>query len=416
MTTSATVPPVESVAPGLKTHVEPGGLAGAQKGLLGVGLIALGASLIPWFGGEEAKHQFYFSYLVSYLFVLSIVLGSMFFVLVQHLSRAGWSVVVRRVAENVMGTMPFMAVLFLPIVIGYQDIYHHWVHASHINPGEPGFDPVLYHKRGYLNETFFLIRIGLFFAIWIGIATFFRKTSLKQDESGDPALTLRMARVAAPCMVLFALSVTFAAIDWMMSLDPHWFSTMWGVYFFAGCFLSAMALMALTLMWFRGKGLLSDAVTTEHFHDVGKFIFAFVVFWTYAAFSQYMLIWYANIPEETWWYHHHLEGNWGSIGEFLMIGHFFIPFAFLMSRHVKRARATLAIGAVFLLVMHWIDLHWIVMPSLHHHGMHLSWVDFSSLIGLFAIMFGLFLGNMRKAPILPVRDPRLAESLKFTNF
>jgi len=407
MTTSATVPPVESVAPGLKTRTDPGTFAGAQKALLGVGVLALAASFMSLLG-EEARKQFFFSYLVSYLFVLSVILGSMFFVLVQHLSRAGWSVVVRRVAENMMGTMPIMVPLFLPIAFGYHTLYHHWVDA------EPD-DTVLAGKSSYLNVTFFFVRAALYFAIWIGIALYFRRTSLRQDENGDPALTLRMARVAAPCMLLFALSLTFAAVDWVMALSPHWFSTMWGVYFFAGCYVGWMATLGLTLMWMNRRGCLADAVTTEHYHDVGKLLFAFVVFWTYTAFSQFMLIWYANLPEETSWYHHHLHGSWNGIGETMMVGHFGIPFVFLMSRHVKRARGTLAVAACFMLVMHWLDLHWNVMPHLHHDGISPSWVDFTTPIGLACLVLCLFVSQVRRTPLLPLRDPRLKESLQFVN-
>ena len=407
MTTSATVPPVESVAPGLKTRTDPGAFAGAQKALLGVGLLALAATFSSLLG-EGTREQFFFSYLVAYLFVLSLILGSMFFVLVQHMARAGWSVVVRRVAENLMGTMPIMVPLFLPIAFGYHTLYHHWVDA------EPD-DAVLAGKSSYLNVTFFFVRAVLYFAIWNGIAFYFRRTSLRQDETGDPALTLRMARVAAPCMLLYALSLTFAAVDWVMALSPHWFSTMWGVYFFAGCYVGFMATLGLMLMWLNSKGCLADAVTTEHYHDVGKLLFAFVVFWTYVAFSQFMLIWYANLPEETWWFHNHLHGSWNGIGEAMMVGHFGIPFVFLMSRHIKRARGTLAVAACFMLVMHWIDLHWNVMPHLHHDGISLSWVDFTAPIGLGCLVLCLFVSQVRRTPLLPLRDPRLKESLQFVN-
>ncbi|MEM7199910.1 MAG: hypothetical protein AAF628_06575 [Planctomycetota bacterium] len=412
MTTSAVAPPVETIAPGLQTRAPDGALGGARTILLGLGVVALGASAVGWFTDQK---QFYFSWLVSFMFVLSLALGAMFFVLIQHLTRAGWSVVVRRVAENMMGAMPLMVLLFVPIGIGFATLYEHWVHAEHINPGEAGFDEILYGKRKYLNTPFFFVRVVLYFVIWLGITAWFRGQSLKQDQSGDPAITQRMARVGAPCMFLFAVSLTFAAVDWMMSLDPHWFSTIWGVYYFAGSFMALNASLALLLLWMRGRGLLTAAVSTEHYHDVGKLMFAFVVFWTYIAFSQYMLIWYANLPEETWWYQHHLEGSWGAVGEWLMLGHFGIPFVFLMSRHIKRSRFTLGMGAVFLLGMHWIDLHWIVMPTLHREGLHLSWLDFSTLIGMVALFFWMVLGHLQRHPLIPERDPRLPESLHFVN-
>ncbi len=416
MTTSATVPPIETVAPGLRSRVDPGTFAGTQKLLFGVGAIFLIVSLVIGLTGDEHAHeQFYFSYLVSFMFGLSLVLGGMFFVLVQHLSRAGWSVVVRRVAENFMSAAPLMALLFIPVIMGFGTLYHHWVHTVGLTEGEAGYDAVIAGKSGYLNSTFFFIRAFLYFAIWIGIAVWFRRMSLKQDQNGDTSLTLKMARVGAPCMFLFALSLTFAAIDWMMSLDPHWFSTIFGVYYFAGSFMAFNALLALTMMWLQRKGQLTDAVTTEHYHDVGKLMFAFVVFWTYIAVSQYLLIWYANLPEETMWYKHHLEGSWATIGNFQIFGHFIIPFAFLMSRHIKRARATLAVAAVFLLFIHWVDLYWIIMPTFHTEGVSLHFQDFTTLIAVVALFLGWFIGALRKAPLIPERDPRLSESLRFVN-
>ncbi len=408
---TTTVPPIETVAPGIATRAPEGAFAGARLVMLALGVLGVVVSAIGWM--TDAK-QFYFSWLVSFMYVLSLCLGAMFFVVVQHLARAGWSVAVRRVAENFMAAVPLLVVLFIPVVIGSHTLYHHWMDTAHLAPGEAGHDPVLWSKRGYLNTSFFYFRMAAYFVVWLGIATFFRRTSLAQDQNGDAGLTLRMARVAAPCMLLFAFSLTFAAIDWMMTLDPHWFSTIFGVYYFAGCFMSFMALLALTLMWMNKRGMLANAVTTEHYHDVGKLMFAFVVFWTYVAFSQYMLIWYANLPEETLWYQHHLTGSWGTLGRILVIGHFGVPFVFLMSRHMKRRRFTLALGAVLLLVMHWIDLHWIIMPTLHH-GVHISWIDISSLIGALGLFVWFAMGKMQGAPLLPERDPRLAESLKFQN-
>ncbi len=414
MSSTATVPPIETTAPGLVTRVPAGALASAQKLRLGIGAVALGASLIGLFLGADARKQFYFSYLVAFMFALSIALGATAFVLIQHLTRAGWSVVVRRIAENVMGTLPWFVPLFVPIAIGYHDLWHHWVDAD-LDPASPGYDAILAGKSAWLNVPFFFIRAAIYFAVWSFIATWFRNRSLEQDRTGDPALTLRMARVAAPMMLLFALATTFAAFDWLMSLDPHWFSTIWGVYFFAGGFLSFMAVLGILCMYLQSKGLLRGAVTREHYHDIGKLLFAFVVFWTYIAFSQFMLIWYANLPEETIFYRHRMHGSWLTVSQILAIGHFAIPFGFLMSRHIKRNTTTLAVAAGYMLVMHAIDLHWIVMPTLHAHGLHLSWLDFTTLLGVFALFLVLVLRNIQSTPLVPERDPRLAESLHFRN-
>lgn len=406
MTTSLTVPPVDVVAPGLRTRAPEGAFSGAT--MLGLGVVGLAASVAGPLLLGESWQQFLLSYLVAYMFVLSIVLGGMFFVLIQHVTRAGWSVTVRRVAENVMGVMPLMLPLFLPIAIGYDTIYHHWTHP------DPA-DEVLAGKAPYLNATFFFVRAAIYFVVWIAIARWFRNTSIRQDETGDAALTLKMARAAAPSLFLFALTLTFAAVDWLMTLYPHWFSTIWGVYYFAGSFMGFMAVLGLACMWLRAKGLLRDAIHTEHYHDIGKLLFAWVVFWTYIAFSQYMLIWYGNLPEETAFFHEHRAGSWELVARTLMVGHFMVPFVFLMSRHAKRNLVLLAVASVGLLFMHFVDLYWIVMPSLHHHGVHANWLDATTMIGLIGLACWSFVVNLRRAPLIPERDPRLPESLRFVN-
>lgn len=406
MTTSLTVPPVDVVAPGLRTRAPDGAFSGAAT--LALGVVGLAASVAgPLLLGESWR-QFLLSYLVAYMFVLSIVLGGMFFVLIQHVTRAGWSVTVRRIAENVMGVMPLMLPLFVPIAVGYGTIYHHWAHP------DPA-DVVLAGKAPYLNATFFFVRAAIYFAVWIGIARWFRNTSIRQDETGDAALTLKMARAAAPSLVLFALTLTFAAVDWLMTLYPHWFSTIWGVYFFAGSFMGFMAVLGLACMWLRAKGMLREAIHTEHYHDIGKLLFAWVVFWTYIAFSQYMLIWYGNLPEETAFFHEHRAGSWELVARALMVGHFMVPFVFLMSRHAKRNLVLLAVASVGLLFMHFVDLYWIVMPALHHHGVHVSWLDAGTMVGLIGLTCWSFVVNLRRAPLIPERDPRLPESLRFVN-
>lgn len=422
-----------TVPPNLIVRIKQGDLVSAQNALLGIGialLVAAGAA-----GMISGEDRFYFAYLVAYMFMLGTCLGGLFFTMLQHITRAGWSVSVRRLSENITGVLPWMLLLFLPIVMGFGKLFHHWAHPN-------AADEVLAGKSGYLNPTFFFVRVGIYFAVWIGLAQWFRRTSLRQDETGDPALTLRMARVAAPALLLFALSITFAAIDWIMSLDPHWFSTIFGVTYFAGGFMAFLAYVSLLALWLSRRGYLRDSVNVEHYHDLGKLMFGFMVFWTYVNFSQYMLIWYANLPEETAFYAHRQPGSgWGAIGTVLIVGHFLVPFAFLMSRHVKRNRVTLAIGAVFLLVMHWFDMQYLILPNqghgaesaapaaevvdrslfgpfaqdLGHWASHLHWMDFATLLGMVALVTGLVLMNVRKHNLVPVRDPRLNESLAFLN-
>jgi hypothetical protein len=436
--TATTAPSLQQLAPQVTPRVKDGDLATAQMAMLGLGAILIGAA---W---ALAGRDFYAAYVVGYMGMLGICLGALFFTMVQHITRAGWSVTVRRLAENIAGTLPFMALLFVPILVGFNDIYHHWTHAQ-LDPNQPGYDAVIDGKKGYLNTTFFFVRAALYFAIWIGLASYFRRASIKQDETGDPAISLKLSRVAAPGLLLFALSTTFASFDWIMSIDPHWFSTIFGVAYFAGGFMAFLAFVTLLAKWLTKKGYLLGAVTTEHYHDIGKLMFTFMVFWTYTNFSQYMLIWYANLPEETRWYADRAEGGWGAIGTLLVVGHFFIPFVFLMSRHVKRNGVGLSLGCVFLLVIHCFDMQYLVLPSAraghgHDHAAHAApaegadtfvgqfthgfadylhgvhWADFGCFLGLAAMVVGFTLLNVRRSNLVPLRDPRLAESIHFQNF
>jgi hypothetical protein len=414
--TALTAPSVEQIAPGVVTRVRPGELVGAQKGLLGVSALALVASIVPMFLDEHTAHRAMFSYLTAYMFTLGIALGALFFVMLQHITRAGWSVVVRRIAENMAGTLfPWMAVLFVPIAVFHHDIWHHWMDHDLVDPQSPKFDPVIAGKSGYLNVPFFFVRALLYFVIWALLARYFRGSSLAQDQDGDPQRSLKMARFAAPGLLLFALSTTFAAFDWIMSLDPHWFSTIFGVVYFSGGVLGLMATMGLMALYLRRKGYLAEVINDEHYHDIGKLMFAFMVFWAYTSFSQYMLIWYANLPEETIWYAHRSEGSWKTIFVVLCVGHFLVPFAFLMSRHMKRNTLTLSVAAVFLLVMHWFDMAFQILPTVDHHGFHLAWTDVAAMLGVFGLFLAMTLRNVIATPLIPQRDPRLPESLHFHN-
>lgn len=413
--TTSTVPPIETVAPDMVTVVREGDLSGTQRGLIATGIAALVLSGIGVATGSV--EQAYFSYLVAYMFCLSLVLGSLFFVMLHHVTRAGWSVVVRRVAENVMALMPWMVVLFIPIVLGRETLFHHWLHP------DPN-DTVLAGKAAYLNAPFFFIRAAIYFTVWTVLALWFRRTSIAQDQTGDAQLTLKMSRLAAPGIMLFALTLTFAAFDWMMSLDPHWYSTIFGVCYFAGSVMAIMAFLTLLCLWLNKRGYLKGSVSVEHYHDLGKLMFAFMIFWTYVNFSQYFLIWYANIPEETSWFQHRLHGGWSMVGTILILGHFAVPFIFLMSRHVKRNLRTLTIGAVFMLIMHWIDMQYLIMPNMAANEAataegtwfsHLSWLDATTMIGMLALITGLAVAGIRRVPVLPQRDPRLRESLDFEN-
>src|SRR5262245_58594863 len=364
---SMTAPPIEQVAPHVVVRVKDANLNAAKAALLGAGAVLVAASVAMMFGEQGTRAAF--GYLTAYMAVLGIGLCALLFVMVHHSTRAGWSVGVRRLAENLAAALPLMLLLWVPVLFKFDQLFT-WVSAE-LTEGRPGYDAVLAGKHGWLNKPFFLTRVLVYFAVWIGLTTFFRRSSLAQDQTGDPALSLRMSRVAAPGLLLFALSITFAAFDWIMSLAPHWFSTIFGVCYFAGSYMAFFAFTILLSQWLGAKGYLRDVINTEHYHDLAKLMFTFMVFWTYVNFSQYMLITYANLPEETAFFQQRREGGgWGAVGTLLVFGHFFVPFAFLMSRHIKRNPVTLAVGAVLMLVIHWIDMQYLVLPNFEHAGGH----------------------------------------------
>ncbi len=376
------------------------GVAGA------VGAAALGLMQ------EGGLRHLQFSWLLACFYFVTIGLGALFFVLLHHLTRAGWSVVVRRLSEHVMSALPVVTLLMLPLVIatlmGNGDLFQwadqEFLKKSHLVAG----------KTGFLNGGFFLIRFVIYLVIWAGLARYFMKRSLAQDSDGDAMHTVIMQRRSAPGMFLFALSLTFASFDFIMSLDAAWFSTMFGVYTFGGAFVSFMCVLGLIAL--RGeKTKLKGLVNEEHYHDIGKLMFAFIFFWGYIAFSQFVLLWYADIPEETLWFEHRWEGPFGILSMVLIFGHLFIPFLGLLSRHSKRSRKWLKFWAIWILVMHALDLYWLIMPSFDHHHIHFPLMEVLCWLSVAGISIYVALGSAANKPLVPVKDPRLAESLAFEN-
>ncbi len=366
------------------------------------GAVGLAFCLVAYL--QDSK-QFFFSYLTAFSFVLSMGLGGMFFTMLHHAVAAKWSVVLRRVSETLMSLVPWMFIFFLPILLfGIHDLYP-WSHVEHV-----AHDSILQKKVAYLNVPFWIVRSLLYFLIWTLLARFFYKTSLAQDEAFDEKRAEKMTKWAPLGLILFAFTVTFASIDWIMSLDPHWFSTMFGVYFFAGSFMSGLAFILLVVLYFRYSGALTNVISSEHLHDLGKLMFAFMAFWAYVAFSQYMLIWYGNIPEETVWYLHRSHGSWGILFLFVGLFHFVLPFLILLPREIKRNPIVLWVMAPWLIVIHWVDLYWVVMPNLHPHGIHFSWVDVAAYVALSGSFAGLFWWKMSKHAVIPIHDPNLKAS------
>jgi hypothetical protein len=373
------------------------------------GAVALLGAVVCAILGTANPKQFFFSWLVSFLFFQSLALGGLFFVLIQYAAQGGWGVVLRRIGETIFATIPVMAVLFLPLVFGLHD-HVEWSHADAVE-----HDALLQWKAPYLNVPFFLTRAALFLGIWSFIAILYYRGSRGQDVSGDPAVSARLRRFAGPAIIVLALTQTFAAIDWIMSLTPHWYSTMFGVYFFAGSWVGFIALLSVVVVAMRAAGLLETIVSREHLQDIGKFLFAFTAFWAYISFSQFFLIWYGNLPEETIWFKTRMEGSWMTVSIFLMAGHFGVPFFYLMGRAVKRKGWTLAVGGAWLLAMHFLDLHWQVMPTLHPEGFRPSLLDVAALMAVGGCFVASASWLMRRQALVPLRDPRLAESLAFEN-
>jgi hypothetical protein len=276
-------------------------------------------------------------------------------------------------------------------------------------------DHLVHIKEGYLNPTFLYIRLAVYFALWTIFSLYFLRTSRKQDGSKDPALTTQMGKVAAGAAAVFAMTQTFFAFDWIMSLDPHWFSTMFGVYFFAGSVVLQYCFLILVSGVLRKKTGRKDIFRTDHFHDAGKLLFGHNVFWTYIGFSQFFLIWYANMPEETQFFAHRAAGSWKVISLMLPWCHFAIPFLYLMSWHVKRNIAALSVGAVWLAIMCYVDLYWLIQPNFHHEGAHFGLSDIASILAVGGFFMFLFIRRLNGANLIPSGDPRLADCLSYDN-
>jgi hypothetical protein len=452
-----------------------GAWANAWKAFAGAGVVGiLGAGA----GYASDPRRFAFSWLFAFVTFLSIALGATFFVLIQRLTSAGWSVTVRRTAEFFSVGVLALIPLFLPVLVSMTHLFpwlshgedhgaathssaasltvisearaaeeHGDVHGSTPTAHEPGVSAhgepqvsehsagasrehaqhaahgliraeVLTKKSPYLNRSFFYVRALLYFAIWALLATRLFGYSAAQDVTKNPQLTLRAQAFASPGTFLFGLSLTFAAFDWIMSLEPTWFSTIFGVYFFSTGVVSSLAVIILVTMALRTAGPLRGAITVEHYHDLGKLMFGFLVFWAYIGFSQFMLIWYAALPEETSWYHNRWDfAPWSTVTVILVLGHFVIPFFWTMSRNFKRNLSRLQLGAAVIFVMHIVDMYWLVMPNYHlgKDGFTFSWIDVACLCAVGGIYGAFVFHRMTKHSLVPVGDPRLKRSLHFQN-
>lgn len=371
----------------------------AYSAMIFIGILTFAVGLFT--NPERTWH----AYVTGFFYVTSLAIGGLFFTAIQHVSKAGWSATVRRITEAFTAFLPIAFVLGLILLAGGKYLYV-WFDKSAM-----AADHLLAGKASYLNVPFFIIRLVVIFGVWIYFAKKIVGRSLEQDRTGDPMLTVKNLATSVGFLVFFAFSYSFFAVDILMSLDAHWFSTIFGIYTFAGLFQSIMAVAILIALHLMNTGAARGAVTIDHVHDLAKFLKGFTVFWAYIAFSQYLLIWYANLPEETIFYYHRSHGSWALVSISLLIFKFIVPFLALLPRGAKRTPGYLSAVCVLILFMQFVDLHWLVYPNYDDHAVNLGLLE----IGMFAGFLGLFLFSVArffsKNSALATRDPRLNEAL-----
>jgi len=358
------------------------------------------------FGWLIDRAQFFHAYLVGFIFWIGLTIGSLALLMLQHLTGGAWGLIIRRVLEAATRTLPLMLILFIPILVGLNHIYP-WT-----NRAAMAQVPALKEKAAhYLNPAFFMTRAALYFAIWSLMALALNWLSLQQDRTADPKMRNRLQMISGPGLGLLILTITFAAIDWMMSLDPAWSSTIYGLIFVASWSLSALAFGILVMSWLSKREPMNAAVRTSHFHDWGNLLLTLVMLWTYFAFSQYLIIWSANLPEETTWYVARKHGGWGVIALAIVILQFAFPFMTLLSRAAKTSSQKLAWLAVLILVMRVVDVIWLVEPSFNREHFHLSWMDLVAPIAMGGLWIATFAWQLQKRALVPINDPQLEQAL-----
>jgi len=398
------------------TETAPPELDRFRKRILTLGIIGVVLSV----AAALFDHTVFFrSYLLAFMFWAGIALGSLAILMVQHMSGGAWGIMIRRILESSSRTFPLIALFFIPVAAGIPFLYiwsdPHVMETNHH----------LHHKALYLNVPFFLVRAVIYFAAWFFLAYMLNKKSLEQDRTGEKSLIRSMQTISAPGLVLFGATVTFASIDWVMSLEPEWFSTIYGILFMGSQALTAMAftiaVIVLLSKWEPMAGLLQP----RHLHDLGKLMLAFVMLWAYFHLSQFLIIWSANLPEETPWYIRRMNGGWQYVGLAILLLHFVLPFVMLLSRDLKRNARLIALVAGLIFVMRFVDLSWIILPAYgaageHGNGAaHSSWLYYPMAIvasvGLGGLWLAYFLFELKKRPLLPFRDPNLEKALAHTS-
>ncbi len=376
------------------------------KKLSQIGWILFAAGLVLGvIGFFTDHHRALMNYLMAYMFVLSIGIGSLLLIALEYVGGADWSVPIRRVVEFLAAIIIFLPILVLPLVFSIHDIFH-WVHQDVVSA-----DKILKGKSPYLNETFFIIRVFVILAIWGLFYYLLIRNSNEQDKTKNQLLTKKNIILSAIFIPIFAITITVTAVDWLMSLEPHWFSTIFGVYFFAGSVVASLAAVTLFVVKLKENGYMHPKLVDDHLFSLGALQFAFINFWAYIAFSQYLLIWYANLPEENFWFLHRWQHGWEFLSLILIITHFIFPYAALLSQPAKMDPKRLKFISAWILLAHFIDLYWLVMPNIQ--GYYFSWIDL--VVPLIAVGLIILVFNFRakKSNLVPIGDPKLQKGLDF---
>ena len=373
-----------------------------QRGALIAGVVSLGICAA---GGLASPAQFFRSYLVAYMFFFGIGMGCMAILMIHHITGGAWGAVIRRLLECGTRTLPLMVLLFLPLVLGMHQLYE-WTHVEVVAQ-----DPELQHKALYLNVPFFLVRAAFYFVVWLLLMRYLNRWSLEQDGTLDAAPAQRMEILSRGGLLLIGLTMSFAAVDWVMSIEPHWFSTIYGILIMGGQVLSAMAFIIplAAVLSAAADGPLAHVISKDQFHDLGKLLLAFVMLWTYFALSQFLIIWSANLPEEIPWYLKRLHGGWQWLGIAIIVCHFMLPFVLLLSRDIKRHARALAVVAVIVIVARFADLFWMVTPAFYPAGITVHWMDLLTAVGVGGIWLWFFVWQLKGRSLVAIHDPSLPE-------
>jgi len=375
-----------------------------QRSALFVGLVGLVLCIVGWIKSPDV---FIRSYLFAFLFVLGLSLGSLGLLMLQHLTGGHWGIVIRRPLESATRSLPLVFVLFLPIFFGMKYLYAAWLAAP-----KSGEGALSEFQQGYLTSDGFKFRALIYFAIWLLLMFVFNRWSREQDANRDDrSLRRRFKLVAGPGIILYVFAMSFAAIDWVMSISPHWASTIYGFLFIAGQLISSMSLMISIVVLLAQAEPLKSVIQKRHLHDMGKLLLAFVMLWAYFSFSQLLITWSGNLPEEISFYRSRLYGQWGYVSVFILIFHFFVPFFLLLSRDLKRKASALPKVAMWLILMRLVDLFWTTRPEFTSSAIPSLW-DIAAPLALGGLWFGVFAWQLRQRPLLPLGDPKLEEAIE----